>query len=82
MRRSISSLVTALVMVIFALPALAHKASDSFMYITAEHIRLDIAVQDMARIQTLDANADAAVSWGSCEPSRLSFQNYCVGKFH
>ncbi|WP_339676419.1 HupE/UreJ family protein [uncultured Zhongshania sp.] len=73
MRRSISSLVTALVMVIFALPALAHKASDSFMYITAEHIRLDIAVQDMARIQTLDANADAAVSWGELRAVEAEF---------
>ena len=73
MRRSISSLVTALVMFIFALPALAHKASDSFMYITAEHIHLDIAVQDMARIQTLDANADAAVSWGELRAVEAEF---------
>lgn len=57
----------------FSGAALAHKASDSFMYITAEQIRLDIALQDMQRIQELDFNRNGDLTWGELRAAEPDF---------
>ncbi|WP_269619468.1 HupE/UreJ family protein [Zhongshania sp. BJYM1] len=59
--------------VAFPRSVLAHKASDSFMYITADQIRLDIALQDMQRIQSLDLNNDSQVEWGELRTAEAAF---------
>ena len=73
MPRLLLILILVLVSTAFSQTVLAHKASDSFMYISAEQIRLDIAVQDMVRIQALDLNKDSAVSWGELRATEPAF---------
>ena len=52
-----------LVLCLLPLAALAHKNSDSFLYLHDQMWRLDIAVEDLQRLHTLDvAPRDAAVS--------------------
>tara|TARA_R110001592_G_scaffold315880_4_gene592031 strand:- start:750 stop:1838 length:1089 start_codon:yes stop_codon:yes gene_type:complete len=57
----------------FPRSVLAHKASDSFMYITAEQIRFDVALQDMQRIQSLDLNGDSQLQWGELRAAESPF---------
>lgn len=53
-------LFTLLAMVAFASTAVAHKASDSFIYLDldAAEIRIDVALRDLALLIPLDANGD------------------------
>lgn len=73
MLRLLGILILATVSLSFASAVSAHKASDSFMYITAEQIRLDIALQDMQRIQSLDFNQDGNVTWGELRAVEADF---------
>lgn len=79
MRRLLLLLSVLLASFVFPNVVLAHKASDSFIYITAQQIRLDIAVQDMARIQALDLNKDRSVSWGELRAAEPAFSTLLAG---
>lgn len=73
MRRVLFTLAVLIAALTFSSLASAHKASDSFLYITAEQIRLDIAVQDMLRIGVLDLNDDGVVSWSELRATESAF---------
>lgn len=53
---------------LLAAPAWAHKASDAYLQLQPEDrmlsLRLDIALRDLDRELTLDADADGTLSWG------------------
>lgn len=51
-------------MVVFASTAMAHKASDSFIYVDldASEVRIDIALRDLALLVPLDANSNQEVT--------------------
>lgn len=57
-------LLTMLVMMLLASTALAHKASDSFIYVDldASEVRIDIALRDLALLVPLDSNNDQQVT--------------------
>lgn len=62
-------LILLLLSVCFSVSALAHKASDSFIYVHADQIRLDIALQDIQRLHNVDLNRDQSLSWGELQAS-------------
>ncbi|MAL99611.1 MAG: hypothetical protein CL583_14300 [Alteromonadaceae bacterium] len=68
MRRMMLHLVALLLSLSLSGFALAHKASDSFLYwdVGAEGTpgRLDIALIDLARTLPLDSNGDGLLTWG------------------
>jgi hypothetical protein len=53
--------------VAFALPALAHKASDGYMSVeqrgTALDVRIDLALRDLDLVVDLDGDGDGAITW-------------------
>ena len=53
---------------LLALPAAAHKASDSYLALSAEGKTLtaqwDLALRDLAEPMALDANGDGKITWG------------------
>lgn len=57
-------LLTILAMMAFASTALAHKASDSFLYVDqdASEVRIDVALRDLALLVPLDSNNDQKVT--------------------
>jgi hypothetical protein len=60
----IRQIVILLAMITCATPALAHKASDSFLYVDLDTsgIRIDIALRDLALLVPLDANSDQKIT--------------------
>lgn len=50
----------------------AHKASDSFIYISPDegHLRVDLALRDLALLVSLDRNGDQAVSGAEVRAAR------------
>lgn len=47
----------------------AHKVSDSFLYLTDSSVRLDLAIEDLLRLDrvggaALDQNGDGTLTWG------------------
>ncbi|MDF1691196.1 MAG: HupE/UreJ family protein [Zhongshania sp.] len=58
----------------FSLSAHAHKASDSFIYVYADKIRLDIALEDMQRLQRFDLNGDSLLTWGELLAGESQFR--------
>ncbi|POP53836.1 HupE/UreJ family protein [Zhongshania marina] len=73
MMRLILIPVLVLIGAVFSNLSFAHKASDSFLYISSEQIRLDLAVQDMLRIDLIDVNGDGVVSWGELRATEPVF---------
>lgn len=57
-------LLAMLAMVAFASTALAHKASDSFIYVDldASEVRIDVALRDLALLVPLDSDSDQKVT--------------------
>lgn len=53
-----------LLLLTLSTPALAHKASDSFMYLNADadSFRIDVALRDLALLLPLDSNGDGQVT--------------------
>ncbi len=60
-------------LLLLAAPSLAHKASDSFIYLSPGHLRLDVALQDMLRLQSMDGNGDGQLSWGELRAAEAGF---------
>lgn len=57
-------LLALLAIMAFSSPALAHKASDSFLYVDLDTsgVRIDIALRDLALLVPLDANNDQNIT--------------------
>ena len=63
--RVVTQLLPALALLLtLSTPALAHKASDSFMYLNADadSFRIDVALRDLALLLPLDSNGDGQVT--------------------
>ncbi|WP_286221429.1 HupE/UreJ family protein [Marinobacter apostichopi] len=74
---SIRLLTVILWLLALANPALAHKASDSFMYLDTNsgHFRIDVALRDLALLVPLDTNRDGEVTGGEVRQHRGSILN-------
>ncbi|MEP6996320.1 MAG: HupE/UreJ family protein [Betaproteobacteria bacterium] len=70
-----------------ALPAMAHKASDSYLTLTrpgAEtgeiDVRWDIALRDLDNAITLDSNGDGEITWGEVRTLRAEIAAYALSR--
>lgn len=63
---------TGLLVLLFSSAALAHKASDSFIYVDQDksEIRIDVALRDLALVLPLDRNGDRKLSGSELRTSR------------
>lgn len=65
-------------LLLLAVPAWAHKASDAYLQLQLEGrtltLRLDIALRDLDRELDLDADADGSLSWGELRRRALAIQ--------
>ncbi|MFL1454661.1 HupE/UreJ family protein [Marinobacter sp. GN3S48] len=59
-------------LLIIALPAWAHKTSDSFIYVdqTQSQVRIDLALRDLALVLPLDSNGDGKLSGAEIRTGR------------
>lgn len=67
-----------------AAPALAHKASDSYLAIEIEDTRIrgqwDIALRDLEIAIGLDANGDGEITWGELRARHDAIDTYALGR--
>lgn len=72
---------------LLALPMLAsaHKESDAYLTLSTDpakptvlHGQFDIALRDLAFVLDIDANQDAAVTWGEVKASRAVIEHYAL----
>ena len=79
-------LAAALLLCLIALPALAHKASDSYLTLsahgTAISVRWDIALRDLDYALGLDANGDRAITWGELRVQQQRIARYALARLH
>lgn len=72
-----------LLAVLVALPAWAHKASDSYLTLTAQGsdvgARWDIALRDLDGELDLDADGDGRIRWKEVEARRDALLGYALG---
>lgn len=73
-----------LLLSLLATPALAHKASDSYLALQAsgQHIsgRWDIALRDLDQAIGLDANQDGQLSWGEVRAQHVAISRYALAR--
>jgi hypothetical protein len=69
---------------LFAVVAQAHKASTSYLHVRADGsslaVQWDIAVRDLDYAIGLDANGDAAVTWGEIKGARARIADYALAR--
>lgn len=74
----------ALLAMICALPAAAHKASDSYLSLRVEgakiEARWDIALRDAADPLDLDANGDGAITWGELKARQPELATWALSR--
>jgi hypothetical protein len=67
-----------------ALPAQAHKASDSYLSLSVHGERIegqwDIALRDLEMAVGLDANGDAAISWDELRARHAAIAAYALAR--
>ncbi|MFC5511637.1 HupE/UreJ family protein [Massilia jejuensis] len=67
-----------------ALPAQAHKASDSYLSLTVQGERIDgqwdIALRDLEMAIGLDANGDAAITWDEVRTRHEAIAAYALAR--
>lgn len=63
---------SAALLLLIALPAWAHKASDSFIYVdqAQSQVRIDLALRDLALVLPLDGNGDGKLSGAEIRKGR------------
>jgi HupE / UreJ protein len=65
-----------------AVPALAHKPSDSYLTLTRDGAALsgrwDIALRDLDNALTLDANGDGDIAWGEVRAKHAAIASYAL----
>jgi hypothetical protein len=66
----------------FALPALAHKPSDSYLtlQVTGAHVdgRWDIALRDLNNVIDLDGDGNGAVTWGELRAREVEVTSFAL----
>lgn len=70
-----------ILLLFFSLPALAHKASDGFIYLDQTHegittVRIDLALRDLALVVALDTNNDHQVTGTEVTRARKDITDY------
>jgi hypothetical protein len=74
----------ALLLTLLALPAWAHKPSDSYLRLSRDgdvvHARWDVAVRDLEVLTPLDTNGDGAITWGELDAQRSALQSLAEGR--
>lgn len=71
-----------LLLMLVALPALAHKSSDSYLVLSARGAQLeghwDIALRDLELVVGLDANQDGQLTWGEVRSRHEAILAYAL----
>jgi hypothetical protein len=66
------------------LPAQAHKASDAYLFFTAEgdrvNLRWDIALRDLDTVVDMDADGDRALTWGEFKTAAPAIEAYAMAR--
>lgn len=74
----------ALLLLLWAGTANAHKASTSYLFLTVEGTavtgRWDIALRDLDYALGLDANNDAVLTWGEVRKQQARIASYALGR--
>ena len=69
---------------VFAIPAQAHKASDSYLTLNVQESRVDgqwdIALRDLEMAVGLDANDDAAITWDEVRARHDAIAAYALAR--
>jgi len=69
---------------LFALPALAHKASDAYLTLERDRLSLhgqwDIALRDLDNAIQLDTNGDGDITWGEVRSRRSDIAAYALSR--
>jgi len=78
----LSLLLGIIAIVLYAGPVLAHKASDSYLALTARDGRIegqwDVALRDLDYAIGLDADDDGAITWGELSGNREKVAGYVL----
>jgi HupE / UreJ protein len=81
--RALVALVTATTVALFALPAQAHKPSDSYLTLSVSgaHVagRWDIALRDLDHAIGVDQDGDGTVTWGELRAARDPVASFALG---
>ena len=76
----LSSLILMSAMLVHALPASAHKASDSFLALQTKGAKIsgqwDIALRDLDLVLELDRDGDNVISWGEVRTRQADIDAY------
>ncbi len=84
MRRLLRHLTAALVGVLFASAALAHKSSDAYLQMqrteSGVSLRIDVALRDLDVPLDIDSNGDAELTWGEIKAAWPAMENYVIGR--
>ena len=74
-----------LAMLLVALPAAAHKASDSYLSLKSEGARVearwDIALRDLAEPVGVDDDGDGNLTWGELKAHKADLARWALGHF-
>lgn len=69
---------------LLALPAFAHKASDSYLALavngTSVEARWDIALRDADGPLSLDADGDGNITWGELRARKAALEDWALGR--
>jgi hypothetical protein len=72
-----------LLWLVYAMPAYAHKPSDSYVILEQASpiqtlLRWDIALRDLEQVLGLDTNQDGNITWGELNAKKTSIQAYAT----
>jgi hypothetical protein len=74
----------AVLLMLFCLPAAAHKPSDSYLSLRHESDRLvgrwDLALRDLDGVLDLDRNRDDRIEWGEVRTRRDEIDRYAIAR--
>ena len=83
MMRYLQIILTGLLLTL-ALPALAHKASDSYLVLSVQGQNVegqwDVALRDIDFAIGLDANSDGAITWGEVQARQTDIDAWALGR--
>ncbi len=76
--------IAGLLLMLFCLPAVAHKPSDSYLSLRHESDRLvgrwDLALRDLDGVLDLDRNRDDRIDWGEVRTRRDEIDRYAISR--
>ena len=62
-------------------PALAHKPSDSYLFLQKDGlVRWDIALRDLEQALGLDSNQDGQLTWGELKQQQVAISAYALSR--